>query len=362
MGLTWLCHDLRAMGCACACVCAYTCTHPDCELRQRAQRAMGGIINIRQDLYCHDDGAACFCNECKRSENEYKLYRRGKATAVAGAPTGRHPRPAANMYCPPRGWYRFGLLLPPRAEELEVMQDWHVAFHATSVSLVGDILKNGRIAMAGETVLGGETLAVKDGHIKHTFRRRRADGKTEVFDPKQVYLSRSMRYCACKTTHGYPYAKPHLYVVCMCQVWGAPVRVMQCAHAHQWHACTPVARMHPGARALLATFVWCLCYCSPGPACLRFGVLYHPHRTHNTHPTHTHTHAPSSMDTAPPAVPSLMQNRGASSASCGFMLWSTMRLITCTWPCGCMKPPCGMHVVRRGAGWRGGTEGSNHPR
>ena len=179
--------------------------------------------------HLHDEqGDRCWCSPCMaaRGETDGK-YRRGQRDAK-----GR------DVYVPPVGWCRFGLKLPARAGPLKVLEDYHVGFHGTALLSARPILVNGRLAMAGETVLGGTTIGIRDGHIPSPFWRdtrrghrlcscpmpgctagRRCTGASpcpvasgaavpagfELFDPNQVFLSPSMRYCA----YGEVYAKSH---------------------------------------------------------------------------------------------------------------------------------------------------------
>lgn len=53
--------------------------------------------------------------------------------------------------------------------------------------LVSGVLNTGTLAKAGDKVLGGSTIGIRDGHIPKPFERDNLyTGKRELFDPNQV--------------------------------------------------------------------------------------------------------------------------------------------------------------------------------
>eukprot|EP00998_Keelungia_sp_KM082_P005980 NODE_225_length_2256_cov_57.223109_g219_i0.p1 GENE.NODE_225_length_2256_cov_57.223109_g219_i0~~NODE_225_length_2256_cov_57.223109_g219_i0.p1 ORF type:complete len:306 (+),score=55.84 NODE_225_length_2256_cov_57.223109_g219_i0:1279-2196(+) len=147
--------------------------------------------------------AVCYCAECHRARGDKLLYHRGKPPS---------------KYALPIGWSRFGLKQHSgRTESLgksgtddplsSVFSDWHVCYHGTSLQALLKILDTGFLAPAGTTLNGGDTVQVVDGHIKKPFQRyNKHTQKNEDFDPNQVFVSPSIRYCAwrsiyCKPIH-----------------------------------------------------------------------------------------------------------------------------------------------------------------
>ena len=59
----------------------------------------------------------------------------------------------------PRGWFRVGLALPPKAKALDIFSKWSVSFHGTSSPLVlKSVLDCGQLMKAGDTLLDGTKL------------------------------------------------------------------------------------------------------------------------------------------------------------------------------------------------------------
>jgi len=132
------------------------------------------------------DHAMCYCPQCHANRGDRDTYKRG------------NPR---KKYALPQGWVR----LPLRAGSTQAsssvfcaFENWHRAFHGTCVEALQPILATGRLLRPGETTaaLDGAAVAVRPGHIKKPFRRVNAYTKEEeLFDPMQIFLSPSIRYC-----------------------------------------------------------------------------------------------------------------------------------------------------------------------
>ena len=61
----------------------------------------------------------CYCYEC---------FGPGLPDAIANS--------GPTVYVVPRGWYRFGLALPPRASVLRIFEQWSVSFHGVKSAAV----------------------------------------------------------------------------------------------------------------------------------------------------------------------------------------------------------------------------------
>mmetsp|Transcript_7861 Transcript_7861/g.16770 ORF Transcript_7861/g.16770 Transcript_7861/m.16770 type:complete len:324 (-) Transcript_7861:369-1340(-) len=63
-------------------------------------------------------------------------------------------------YVIPRGWVRFGLKLPVRAEAMgrEFFRDWSVSFHGAAAGVCKQILESGMMAIPGDRLLSGSVL------------------------------------------------------------------------------------------------------------------------------------------------------------------------------------------------------------
>ncbi len=56
----------------------------------------------------------------------------------------------SRVYTKPFGWCKYVLRTPPRAEELNVFEQWNVAYHGTVVSAVRPILDSGMLMLPGK--------------------------------------------------------------------------------------------------------------------------------------------------------------------------------------------------------------------
>jgi hypothetical protein len=63
-------------------------------------------------------------------------------------------------YVIPRGWVRFGLKLPPRAEALgrEFFHEWSVSFHGAAAAVCKNIVETGMMMIPGDRLMDGREL------------------------------------------------------------------------------------------------------------------------------------------------------------------------------------------------------------
>ena len=79
---------------------------------------------------------------------------------------------------------------------------WHVAFHGTRVESLKGILSANALAKPGDEVVVGKDETMKlsiredTGRIRREQRREnRHTRRAELFDPNQVFMSPTVRYC-----------------------------------------------------------------------------------------------------------------------------------------------------------------------
>lgn len=97
----------------------------------------------------------------------------------------------------PIGWCRFGLHLPA-GMDAQRMDARHVAFHGTKSDAAVAILtgSNPQLLTPGTETESGFTLPIRPGHIAGGFTRiNRRSGATETFDPNQIFMSPTIKYC-----------------------------------------------------------------------------------------------------------------------------------------------------------------------
>ncbi|XP_078692363.1 uncharacterized protein LOC144922444 isoform X2 [Branchiostoma floridae x Branchiostoma belcheri] len=114
----------------------------------------------------------CYCRDCCLSHGDQDYYKRGVPQKDYGLPVG---------------WCRFSLKVHPRAEQLDVFNQWHVAFHGTTVGALESILNTGDLIKAGDKTMEGRTLSEGEGHFTD-------DWKPAGFDTKQIFASPSIHY------------------------------------------------------------------------------------------------------------------------------------------------------------------------
>eukprot|EP00812_Abedinium_dasypus_P010862 NODE_4458_length_672_cov_383.358185.p1 GENE.NODE_4458_length_672_cov_383.358185~~NODE_4458_length_672_cov_383.358185.p1 ORF type:complete len:198 (+),score=12.76 NODE_4458_length_672_cov_383.358185:3-596(+) len=99
------------------------------------------------------------------------------------------------------GWVRFvlrsGML---QAKALGALDDWDVAFHSTTCEMLPKVLATSRLVKPGDRVaaLDGQAVGIRGdtGRIRKPFvRHNRHTGQKEWFDPRQIFLTPSIRYC-----------------------------------------------------------------------------------------------------------------------------------------------------------------------
>ena len=139
------------------------------------------------EVFLSHDNNLCFCDECMTSRGDNAVYSRGQPP---------------KSYALPRGWFRFGLKLPPKATALSVFEKWHVAYHGTRSDCVVPILNTGELLMTGDK--GADTaIRPPEGHYDENW-------KPEGFNINKVYLSPSMNYSGCDVyAPRKPYQNPH---------------------------------------------------------------------------------------------------------------------------------------------------------
>lgn len=151
----------------------------------------------------------CFCSQCHTRRGDAEVFRRGDPS---------------KRYALPLGWCRMSLHVPARAAP-DIWDKYHIAYHGTKVSAVAPILHEGRLSFQGATVVGGTRVGIRSGHISKAFWRNRKTWRShtgvqdkhnppgnpqdwEWFDPCQVFMSPSIRYC----TVGDFYAATHRFM------------------------------------------------------------------------------------------------------------------------------------------------------
>ena len=111
-----------------------------CEVQDLARRYLesiglhGAYFDSRHDR--------CYCERCYPA--------RFPNTIANDGPTD---------YVVPRGWFRFGLALPPKAVALDIFETWSVSFHGTkSPFVLESILECGQLMKSGDRLLNGRQL------------------------------------------------------------------------------------------------------------------------------------------------------------------------------------------------------------
>ena len=114
-----------------------------CPLEQRA-RAFLATLEIDEEVYFDSKYDRCYCERCYLPTWPDTIENKG-------------PTP----YVVPRGWYRFGLALPPRgkSKKLDIFNRWSVSFHGTKNPLVlSSVLDCGQLMKPGDKLLDGKVL------------------------------------------------------------------------------------------------------------------------------------------------------------------------------------------------------------
>jgi hypothetical protein len=162
-------------------------TSGTCDLEQSA-RTYVRTLGIHE-AYFDERFDCCFCERCYPAALPDTIANEG--------PTG---------YVVPRGWFRVGLALPPRAKALDIFNRWSASFHGVKDPLVlQSILECGRLMKPGDKLMNGTTL-----------RSTKCAGRQD----EVMYTSPTIQYAGMKF-----YARPqpfvkrhflsHLYIKCI---------------------------------------------------------------------------------------------------------------------------------------------------
>ncbi len=128
------------------------------------------------EAYFDEQFDCCFCERCYPQ-------------ALPDTITNEGP----TEYVVPRGWYRVGLALPPRAKALDIFRQWSASFHGTKdVLVLQSVLETGMLMKPGDKLLNGTTL-----------RSTKCAGRQD----QVMYTSPTIEYAGMKF-----YAKPQLFV------------------------------------------------------------------------------------------------------------------------------------------------------
>jgi hypothetical protein len=107
----------------------------------KSARAFATSLGL-DDAYFDTRHDRCYCPECYPLENRDLV-------------DGDGPTP----YVIPRGWYGFGLAIPPRAKAQDIFRSWSVSFHGLDNSMVlKSILDCGALMKPGDKLLDGTQL------------------------------------------------------------------------------------------------------------------------------------------------------------------------------------------------------------
>lgn len=141
-------------------------------------------LGLPDDFFFWDDGPSrCFCADCVATRAEPRVSSRGI--------------PAAKLV-QPFGWARVGLAVGgTQATAVGAFTNWHVAYHGTRLSSLRGILRTGCLVKAGDVVLDGHRIGIRDGHIPEPILRlNEHTGEQERFNPNQIFVSPVIEYSA----------------------------------------------------------------------------------------------------------------------------------------------------------------------
>eukprot|EP01084_Bolivina_argentea_P171338 296845_1 len=154
-----------------------------CAVMQIAAKVIQNDLKLSID-FMDAKNDKCFCNECHKKRTDKEVYYRGDPSKKYGLPIG---------------WVRFGLnVCNGRFKMNDIWDKWHVAFHGTNRTIVPEIFKSGLILLKpGDTTADGKVLGIREGHIKGSGKRKNLyTNKDEIFDPKQIFVSPSIKYAS----------------------------------------------------------------------------------------------------------------------------------------------------------------------
>ena len=123
----------------------------------------------------------CFCCDCHRLRGDVMVYKRG-----------------GSDYILPVGFARIGVKIFKTPDVIKKgFESWHVCYHGTKYNYITELLGTGHLLSPGSSLLNGDRIAVRDGHIKGPFKRHNDHiGTEETFDPtNKVFFSPTVRYC-----------------------------------------------------------------------------------------------------------------------------------------------------------------------
>ena len=156
-----------------------------CPLKQRAC-AFLATLEIDEEVYFDSEHDRCYCERC--------YLPTWPDTIVNEGPT---------PYVVPRGWYRFGLALPPRgkSKNLDIFNRWSVSFHGTKNPLVlSSVLNCGQLMKPGDKMLDGKVLhstkcAGRQDKVFYTSPTVKYAGLKFYADRSYLARARRRRWC-----------------------------------------------------------------------------------------------------------------------------------------------------------------------
>ena len=154
-----------------------------CAYWLRCQKALMSLLRdagIQLQHYIDHKGSLCLCHNC-HSQGDGHVFQRG-----------------GQKYVMPVGFARVGVFsYKPHDIKERGMKEWHVCFHGTKHEYLGNIVLQGQLLLPGSILYNGESIKVRDGHIKKNFERTNEHtGRRENFNPTyKVFFSPSVKYC-----------------------------------------------------------------------------------------------------------------------------------------------------------------------
>lgn len=212
-----------------------------CPHRPREQRVVDELLKFKEFLVRNEPDAAPiksnefeeYLHDAKEDKKHCKLCDNGTSDASTEQELG--PDSQKPDYAP-EGWCKFALKLPPHAnmhpsikEKKKEEGGFETAYRGIALDKVRPILGTGRLAMLGETVLGGTEIGRRAGRSLNSVWRAKASGVPcaactssqqcathdeatyELFDPKVIKISPDIEYCAHREVA--KRGKPHKYAM-----------------------------------------------------------------------------------------------------------------------------------------------------
>ncbi|XP_070567241.1 neuralized-like protein 4 [Ptychodera flava] len=143
-----------------------------CEYYERCRRFIKAKLNLLGTVFSEENKYdECFCKDCHERSGRPNAYR-----------TGNPEQNAVHQI----GWARFELdVHDHKIVYMKIHQKWHVAFHGTEADTVKPILDANMLLLPGDIVLGGDKLEQRKEHTEE---------HDEKFDPKNIFVSPSIKY------------------------------------------------------------------------------------------------------------------------------------------------------------------------